>query len=63
MRDWSGALVSSEIHRRKAEKELVLINAGLSREMRDVLIGKSEEQLLCMLYDVMDALRWVRDQK
>lgn len=63
MRDWSGCLVSAQRHARKAEENLVLIHAGLAEDYRDTLKAKSEEQLLCMLSDVIDALTWLRAQR
>jgi hypothetical protein len=63
MRDWSGSLVSADIWRKKAEKELVMINGGLSPELRKVLIDKAEADLCGMLSDVIDTLAWVRAQR
>lgn len=63
MTDWSGALVSADIWRKKAEKELVMINGGLAPEQRSILIDKAEADLCGMLSSVIDALTWTRAQR
>jgi hypothetical protein len=63
VRDWSGSLVSADIWRKKAERELVMINGGLADREREILIDKSEAALCGMLSSVIDALAWVRAQR
>jgi hypothetical protein len=61
--DWSSCLTQSEVHRKKAESELAVFNAGLSAEQRAIVREKAEKQLCLMLSDVIDALVWLRSQR
>jgi hypothetical protein len=63
MLDYSACLTQSEIHRKKAEAELVLINAGLSPSAHRLIKAKGREQLCLMLADVVMAIAWVDDQR